>query len=250
MTTSFSGLSVVNFMNILLKLLCGCLIAGCCTAQASIVLGGTRVIYPSDKSEVQIALKNKDPHARYLVQSWVSHPDDTKAPFIITPPVYKLQENRQTLLHIIFTGDKNSLPADRESLFVANVKSVSALSPELKNKNTLQFAMKTRLKLFWRPAQLSESNALQAGEKITFRLQGTELIAKNPTAFYVSFGQLSVGGTAVPVVESKTTPGAISMMVAPFSEQRFALPKKARGAVTWTTINDFGAETAARQQAL
>ncbi|HDX5074615.1 TPA: molecular chaperone, partial [Enterobacter hormaechei subsp. steigerwaltii] len=56
-------------MNYLLKLLGGCLIISCCSVQASVVLGGTRIIYPSNKSEVQIALKNKDPHTRYLVQS-------------------------------------------------------------------------------------------------------------------------------------------------------------------------------------
>ena len=237
-------------MNALLKVLCGCIIIGCCSAQASIVLGGTRVIYPSNKSEVQIALKNKDPHTRYLVQSWVSNPDDTKAPFVVTPPVYKLQENRQTLLHIIYTGDKNALPNDRETLFVANVKSVSALAPELKDKNTLQFAMKTRLKLFWRPSQLKEADALQAWEKIAFRRQGTQLIAKNPTPFYVSFGELAVGGKAVPVVETKSTPGAVAMMVAPYSEQTFTLPAGAKGAVTWTAINDHGAQTLQKQQAL
>lgn len=237
-------------MKVLLKVLCGCIVIGCCSAQASIVLGGTRVIYPSNKSEVQIALKNKDPHTRYLVQSWVSNPDDTKAPFVVTPPVYKLQENRQTLLHIIYTGDKNALPNDRETFFVANVKSVSALAPELKDKNTLQFAMKTRLKLFWRPSQLKEADALQAWEKIAFRRQGTQLIAKNPTPFYVSFGELAVGGKAVPVIETKSTPGAVAMMVAPYSEQTFTLPAGAKGAVTWTAINDHGAQTPQKQQAL
>lgn len=237
-------------MKALLKVLCGCIVIGCCSAQASIVLGGTRVIYPSNKSEVQIALKNKDPHTRYLVQSWVSNPDDTKAPFVVTPPVYKLQENRQTLLHIIYTGDKNALPNDRETFFVANVKSVSALAPELKDKNTLQFAMKTRLKLFWRPSQLEEADALQAWEKIAFRRQGTQLIAKNPTPFYVSFGELAVGGKAVPVIETKSTPGAVAMMVAPYSEQTFTLPAGAKGAVTWTAINDHGAQTPQKQQAL
>src|SRR5690606_18992615 len=212
-------------MNYLLKLLGGCLIISCCSVQASVVLGGTRIIYPSNKSEVQIALKNKDPHTRYLVQSWVSYPNDAKAPFIITPPVYKLQENRQTLLHIIFTGDKKNLPADRESLFLANVKSVSALSPDLKDKNTLQFSMKTRLKLFWRPAELKETDALQAYDTITFRRQGNKLIANNPTPFYVSFGELAVGGKSVPVTDTRTTPGAISMMVAPFSEQYFSVPQ-------------------------
>ncbi|HCD3310682.1 TPA: molecular chaperone [Enterobacter chengduensis] len=237
-------------MKTLFKLLCGCLVISCLSAQASVVLGGTRIIYPSNKSEVQIALKNKDPHTRYLVQSWVSYVNNAKAPFVITPPVYKLQENRQTLLHIIFTGDKKSLPSDRESLFLANVKSVSALSPELKEKNTLQFAMKTRLKLFWRPSQLKEADALVADEKMTFRRQGDTLIAKNPTPYYISFGDLAVGGKSVPVEETEATPGAISMMVAPFSEQRFALPKGAAGAVTWTAINDFGAQTPQRKQAL
>ena len=237
-------------MKTLFKLLCGCLIISCLSAQASVVLGGTRIIYPSNKAEVQIALKNKDPHTRYLVQSWVSYVNNAKAPFVITPPVYKLQENRQTLLHVIFTGDKKSLPSDRESLFRAKVKSVSALSPELKEKNTLQFAMKTRLKLFWRPSQLKEADALVADEKITFRRQGDTLIAKNPTPFYVSFGELAVGAKSVPVKETETTPGAISMMVAPFSEQHFALPKGATGAVTWTAINDFGAQTPQRKQAL
>jgi P pilus assembly protein, chaperone PapD len=110
--------------------------------------------------------------------------------------------------------------------------------------------MKTRLKLFWRPVKLSESEALKAWEKITFRRQGTELIAKNPTPFYVSFGELAVGGKAVPVVESKTTPGALAMMVAPFSEQRFTLPKGASGSVSWSAISDFGAQTRQLEQAL
>lgn len=48
--------------------------------QASIVLGGTRIIYPSNQNEVQITLKNKDAYARYLVQSWVSNIDGSKAP--------------------------------------------------------------------------------------------------------------------------------------------------------------------------
>lgn len=87
------------------------------------------------------------------------------------------------------------------------MKSVSALSPDLKDKNTLQFAMKTRLKLFWRPADLKEADALQAYEKITFLRQGNRLIAKNPTPFYVSFGELAVGGKSVPVTDTKPRRG-------------------------------------------
>ncbi len=73
--------------------------------QASIVLGGTRIIYPSNQNEVQIALKNKDAYARYLVQSWVSNIDGSKAPFLITPPVYKLRQRRERPL----TGDFSTM---------------------------------------------------------------------------------------------------------------------------------------------
>lgn len=38
-------------------------------AHAGIVLGGTRVIYPANQAEVQVALKNKDNDKRYLVHS-------------------------------------------------------------------------------------------------------------------------------------------------------------------------------------
>ena len=120
------------------------LTSGLNSVQAGVVVGGTRIIYPANQSEVQIALKNKDNDKRYLVQSWVSNIDDSKAPFIMTPPIYKLDENRQTLLHVVYTGNKSALPQDRESLFMANIKSVAAIPEELHDKNTLQFAIKTK----------------------------------------------------------------------------------------------------------
>ena len=47
--------------------------------------------------------------------------------------------------------------------------------------------MKTRLKLFWRPADLKETDALQAYEKNHFPPPGEQAhCEKNPTPFYVS----------------------------------------------------------------
>ena len=40
------------------------------------------------------------------------------------------------------------------------------------------------------------------------------------------------------------------MMVAPFSEKTFILPKAANGPVIWTAVNDFGAQTSQRKQTL
>lgn len=223
---------------------------GATLAQAGVVIGGTRIIYPSDQAEVQVTLKNKDDAKRYLVHSWVSNIDDSKAPFVITPPIYKLDENRQTLLHVVYTGDKTHLPQDRESLFMANIKSVSSVPEELRDKNTLQFAIKTKIKLFYRPTTLSDTAAKTAWQSLQFSRRNNQLTIKNPTPFYVTLGQLKVAQKEVKPLGKQDTPSALSMMIAPYGEQVFALPTAAQGSVMWTAINDFGAETEPRQQAL
>ncbi|EAQ8936057.1 molecular chaperone [Salmonella enterica] len=226
------------------------LVTGINIAHAGVVIGGTRIIYPANQAEVQVTLKNKDNDKRYLVHSWVSNIDDSKAPFIITPPIYKLEESRQTLLHVVYTGNKSALPQDRESLFMMNVKSVSAIPAELRDNNMLQFAIKTKLKLFYRPASLKESAAKTAWQSLQFSQSQNQLIVKNPTPFYVTFGKLSVAGKAIKAASDKNAPSALTMMVAPFAEQRFPLPSAVKGDVVWTAINDFGSETEQRKQSL
>lgn len=219
-------------------------------AHAGVVLGGTRVIYPANLAEVQVALKNKDNDKRYLVHSWVSNIDDSKAPFIITPPIYKLDENHQTLLHVVYTGSQSSVPQDRESLYMANVKSVSAIPEALRDNNTLQFAIKTKLKLFYRPVSLKESEAKTAWQSLQFSRSQNQLIVKNPTPFYVTFGRLTVAGKEIKPAAGQQTPSALTMMVAPFGEQRFPLSSSAKEDVVWTAINDFGSETGQHKQSL
>ena len=219
-------------------------------SHAGITIGGTRVIYPSEQSEVQITLKNKDSDQRYLVQSWVSNIDNSKAPFVVTPPVYKLEESRQTLLHVVYTGNKEALPKDRETVFMLNVKSVSAIPESLRTSNTLQLAVKNKIKLFYRPHTLNNHAAQTAWTELQFKKLGNQLVVKNPTPFYVSFGQLSIADKALTPARNKNESTALTMMVAPFSEQFFDIPANIKGQLTWSAITDFGAETEPRKQNL
>ncbi|TNA30297.1 molecular chaperone, partial [Klebsiella pneumoniae] len=50
--------------------------------------------------------------------------------------------------------------------------------------------------------------------------------------------------------ESKSEPGALLMMVGPFSEQRFSLPVGAGSIVEWSVITDYGSSSGKRQQKL
>ena len=104
-------------------------------AQAGIVMGGTRVIYEEGKREASISVTNADETVPYLVQSWVENyatSDKSQPPFIVTPPLFRLAPEQKNVLRINFTGAK--LPADRESVFWLDVKSIA---PSNKNDTRL-----------------------------------------------------------------------------------------------------------------
>ncbi|MEB6379019.1 molecular chaperone [Leclercia adecarboxylata] len=205
----------------------------CATAQAGIVMGGTRVIYQEGKREATITVTNMETRVPYLVQSWVENQaadDKRPVPFVVTPPLFRLDPEQENVLRISFTGA--ALPADRESVYWLCVKNISPTPKEASNK--LQINVKSKFKLFWRPTGLGD--AKDAWQKLTFTREGNRLVAHNPTPFYVSFYSLAIGGTAIP------EPG----MVAPLSSQTWTV--NGSGQVSWRAINDAGGITDVAQQ--
>lgn len=98
-------------------------------SHASVVIMGTRVIYPEGQRSINVRLSN-DELSPSLVQSWMdtgdvsASPDSVNVPFIITPPVFRIEPHTGQTLRIIYTGEK--LPHDRESLFWLNVLDIPA----------------------------------------------------------------------------------------------------------------------------
>lgn len=197
-------------------------------------LGSTRVIYDGSKKEATITVINSAANAPFLAQSWVTEYSQNKAqlakaPFMVTPPLYR-QDQGKNVLRIIRTGGQ--IPDDRESVFWLNVKAIPAQSKANQGKNALQFAYVMRIKLFYRPASLS-GNTEKAAEQLTFSRQGNTLVAKNTTPFYVTFNKLSVGG--------KEIKDASTLMVPPFGEQRYTVQSGISGnQVSFLALNDFG----------
>ena len=91
--------------------------------NAGISLGGTRLVFDGNKRETSITVINSDKHA-WLIQSWIDRIDDvaTDVPFLVTPPLFRLNEEQNNLLRIVRTSD--NLPADKESMYWLNVKSI------------------------------------------------------------------------------------------------------------------------------
>ncbi|KER04502.1 molecular chaperone [Photorhabdus temperata] len=199
-------------------------------AIAGVVIGGTRVIYMSDKKEASISINNPEKDAPYLIQSWIQDENENmKTPFIVTPPIFKLAAGQENILRIVKA--ESHLPEDRESLFWLNVKSIPTSVKS--DQNQLQITVKSIFKLFYRPAHLAEKSST-AYKELKFRTENNLLIAENPTPYFISFSRLKID-------QHEIKPAG---MIKPFSQLSWTLPVKNIKQVTWKVINDFGGVTA------
>lgn len=197
------------------------------SVQAGVIVGGTRVIYNGEKKETSISVKNPD-KSSFLIQSWSDAGESSadKSPFMVTPPLFRLGGGQENTLRIIRTG--GNLAEDRESLYWLNIKSIPATEKK-DNVNTLQIAVKTRIKLIYRPQSLTQQPEDLTG-KLSWQRSGNKLTVSNPTAYYMNFSTLKVGASTV----------KDATYVAPMSSASFSIPNGASGDVSWTLINDFG----------
>ncbi|EJL84997.1 molecular chaperone [Pantoea sp. GM01] len=204
--------------------------------QASITVGGTRLIYNENENEASLPVSNSQDGVPYLIQSWVELSENAKeqVPFIVTPPLFRLDGGHENTLRVIYTGE-NKLPENRESIFWLNVKSIPSMTRS--DENRLLIAVKTRMKLFYRPANLSSEKADEAWTKLKFEQRGERLVIINPTPFYVSLYSLKVGNKTI----------AQPPMISPFSSETM---EGSGNQVAWKAINDFGGVTTEKRQML
>ncbi len=221
-------------------------LAAATDAAAGIIVDTTRVVYPATKREVTINIRNSS-QAPSLVQAWLdtgdqnSRPGDSAVPFVLTPPLFRLDPTRSQSLRLVYTQEP--LPTDRESLFWLNILDIpprAAANPD--RPNQLEMAFKHRMKVFFRPVGLKGSVADAPG-KLTWMLQIRDgklvgIQVSNPSAYHISLVKI------VAIVDDK--PITIKAdMVGPFASGTFALdtPVNAPGApvaVEYTFVNDYG----------
>ncbi|SDV01938.1 fimbrial biogenesis chaperone [Pseudomonas mucidolens] len=225
----------------------------CFQASAGVVITGTRLIYPADQKEITVKLNNNGTQPA-LTQSWIdtgsveSTPTSSKAPFLLSPPVARIDPAKGQTLRVLFTGAP--LAQDKESVFWLNVLEIPPKPQVAGDLNILQMAFRSRIKLFYRPVGLP-GTATEAIEQMQWQLvpsrngQGLALQAFNPSAFHVSLIELDL---VVGAQRTRSEDG----MVAPGETRQFLLPAlKARpvGAaqVEFNAINDYGALVPARK---
>lgn len=203
------------------------------TANAGVIIGGTRVIFEGAKKEATINITNPD-NTPYLIQSWIDMQDGVsgKTPFIITPPLYRLDGGQKNLERIVMTG---FLPQEQESLFWLNIKAIPSASKQM---NALQIAVKTRIKLIYRPEGLRASTPEEQATKLTWQQSGNAIQVNNPTPYVINFNEITLGGRKLDDVT----------YVLPGASARFSLPEGVSGhSLTFKVINDYGSPGTAHQ---
>jgi fimbrial chaperone protein len=202
------------------------------TAQAAggVALGATRVIYPTGEKQVSLPVINSSDTNTFLIQSWVGSESGAKSSdFILTPPLFVMHPKKENTLRIMYVGP--ALPADRETVFYLNSKAIPSVDKSQLKGNTLQIATQSVIKLFMRPKSLP-SRSVDAPKTLTCRTGAGKVTVNNPSPYYVSLVQFYVGGQKVP-----------NSMVPPKGSLSVAVPGGKSGAVSFQTVNDFGANT-------
>lgn len=196
--------------------------------HAGVIINGTRLVYQGDKKESSIGLSNPDT-MDYLVQSWVdaSGKNQAKAPFLITPPLFRLNAKEDNVLRVVRTG--GNLLGDRESMYWLNIKAIPS-SKQVAGMNTLQIAINTRIKLLYRPSAV-KGKPEDEGDKLQWHIEGSDLVVNNPTPFYMNFQNVTLNGHKI----EKAT------FAVPETETHFALPARTGGTtLAWSIITDYG----------
>ncbi|WP_429616726.1 fimbrial biogenesis chaperone [Serratia sp. 2723] len=173
-------------------------------------------------------------------------------PFMVTPPLKRIEKNGVLPLRILTLQQAASLPKDRESLFFLSSKAIpgtdktKAKDVEENSGARLSLALQSYIKLYYRPAGLGAHAIFDGGvaDKLSFSLSSGRLRVINPTPYYITFGLLTVAGKPVDADSRR-------VMVPPVGSHDYPLPVGvSSGEVTWQVIDEFGLMTDLKRQPL
>lgn len=209
-------------------------------ANAAVVISGTRVIYNENEKEVTLKVSNEGT-VPVLIQNWIdtgdidAAPETIQVPFVLTPPVFRVEPTKSQTLRIGYTGGV-SLPKDKETIYWLNVLEIPPNATGEENK--LQIAYRSRIKLFYRPVSLKDKmGPIEAAENLKFSVSGNTLKVINNAPYYVSLVSISLNGNDKQPIDGELVP--------PLGSHNFAIPNgvsaNTGNKVVYRYVNDWGA---------
>ncbi|MFV3405051.1 molecular chaperone [Pseudomonas sp. NY15463] len=210
-------------------------------AYAALTISSTRIIQPSDRQSTSIVVANPSQRP-YAAQAWINTEADdstTAVPLIASPALFRIDPAGEQTVQL--NRLPNDLPLDRESVFFFNLQEIPQANDE--PNNSLTIALRTRIKVFYRPAQL-KGQPQDHLQKLTWSVQTLEgkphLVVDNPSPYYFTFNQLTLrSAKGSEKIDARK-------MAIPMGRQRYPLKASTEQGelkVEFTTINDYGGLT-------
>lgn len=226
-------------MNMKKMTLITALVIGVLTAQsasAAIALDRTRAIFDGKNKSIALNIENKNKSLPYLAQAWVENANGTKisSPLMALPPIQRVEPGAKSQIKVQgMDAALHSLPQDRETMYYFNLREIP---PKSNKPNTLQIALQTRIKMFYRPEAIAiNTTETPPQEKITLSNQGGKYVVNNPTPYYVTL----INATSS--LNAKAPASFKPVLVPPKGNASLGLGASDIGnAPVLTYINDFG----------
>ncbi|MGL4390021.1 MAG: fimbrial biogenesis chaperone [Carnobacterium maltaromaticum] len=208
--------------------------------KGGVSLNTTRVVINENDLSKTVKVSNSEKKNVYLVRSWVSGIDSQKEQeeWIVTPPVYKLNAEDAIQIKLSLLNGEH-LPKDKESIFYLNVLTIPSTEKNIDvstdgASGQINIALNTRVKVFYRPALISNFDMNKEFDKVFFKKLGNnkvELI--NPTPFHMNFQKITINSKEYKIDKQ---------MAAPYSSVKINV-SDIPNTVAYQIINDFGGLT-------
>ncbi|MDL4618041.1 fimbrial biogenesis chaperone [Citrobacter amalonaticus] len=212
-------------------------------ALAGILAEKTRVIYAEKDKEQPLMLANTNPYP-VLVQLWADDgrgdPNDTTAPFIVIPAIFRLEPGQKQGVRIIYNG--TPLATDKETVNWLNIYEIPPSERGNDLNSRLAMTMNTQLKIFYRPDNVMNNSDPAQNVRFKIVTSGEEsyIECENPTPYYLSLTNI-VAFSELKKTDIKREP---DMMTPPFSQRRYRLNDRLQrqeiNKISVSYINDNG----------
>lgn len=206
-------------------------------SHAALSLDRTRIIMDEGNASVSLTIANENPRLPYLAQGWIENEQGEKvhSPLTVLPPVQRIEAGDKSQIKIQSLSTANLLSRDKETLFYFNLREIP---PRSDQPNTLQIALQTKIKLFYRPKGLlilPGQYASPVQQQVQLVREGDRYRLHNPTGYYITIIEASGSKSEQPLN------GFTPVMVAPRANVVLGVSAAALGeAPTLQYVNDFG----------
>ncbi|RBQ33683.1 fimbria/pilus periplasmic chaperone [Rahnella variigena] len=155
--------------------------------HAALSVDQSRYVFEGDKDAISIVVENAAKKT-YGGQTWIENirESDTRPSFVVTPPFFKVAGEGKQVLRVIKALEQ--MPENKESIYWINLQEI----PPANKDGGLSIALRTKVKLLYRPASLMEGRK-GAESSMTLKVTKSGTTLENTTPYIFAIAEILDG---------------------------------------------------------